>query len=116
MRGLLLPGAALLHAFLRMEAAGFMRAVRAAGGVSVVRLVRHLPHSGRLVHISAVDPLNLTGIVPPRPRTRDDGTNRHLRGRASMGRAYGPAASPRLRAAGSSGREKRRAALGPTVR
>ena len=69
----------LLWAFRRMEARGTIRGGRFVTGfsgeqfarpdaVDLLRSVRKQPRTGEPVHISAADPLNLTGIVLPGPR------------------------------------------------
>ncbi len=62
-----------------MEARGTIRGGRFVNGfsgeqyaapeaVDVLRSVPKLPRSGEAIRISAADPLNLVGIVPPGPR------------------------------------------------
>jgi ATP-dependent Lhr-like helicase len=62
-----------------MEAQGTVRGGRFVAGfygeqyarpeaVEALRAVRKSPKSGELVRVSAVDPLNLTGIITPSPR------------------------------------------------
>jgi ATP-dependent Lhr-like helicase len=69
----------LLHIYRRMEARGEVRGGRFVSGfvgeqfalpeaVDVARAVRRQAPSGVKVQLSAVDPLNLTGIVTPGPR------------------------------------------------
>ena len=69
----------LLFTYRRMEARGEVRGGRFVAGfvgeqfalpeaVDVARSVRRKPPSGVRVQLSAVDPLNLTGVVTPGPR------------------------------------------------
>jgi ATP-dependent helicase Lhr and Lhr-like helicase len=69
----------LVWIYRRMEARGEIRGGRFVGGfvgeqfalteaVDLARAVRRSPKVGHAVHVSAVDPLNLTGIVTPGPR------------------------------------------------
>jgi ATP-dependent Lhr-like helicase len=69
----------LLFVYRRMEARGEIRGGRFLSGfageqfalaeaVDIARAVRRTPTSGRVVHLSAVDPLNLSGFVTPGPR------------------------------------------------
>ena len=69
----------LLYTYRRMEARGEVRGGRFVAGfvgeqfalpeaVDVARAVRRKPPSGVRVQLSAVDPLNLTGVVTPGPR------------------------------------------------
>jgi ATP-dependent Lhr-like helicase len=69
----------LLYVYRRMEARGEIRGGRFVAGfvgeqfalpeaVDVARAVRRQPPSGVRVQLSAVDPLNLTGVVTPGPR------------------------------------------------
>jgi ATP-dependent Lhr-like helicase len=62
-----------------MEAQGTVRGGRFVSGfygeqyarpeaVEALRAVRKSPKTGELVRVSAVDPLNLTGIITPAPR------------------------------------------------
>jgi ATP-dependent Lhr-like helicase len=73
------PWRELVRVYRRMEARGEVRGGRFLAGVSgeqfampdaveVARSVRRTRPSGQRVSISAVDPLNLTGIVTPAPR------------------------------------------------
>jgi ATP-dependent Lhr-like helicase len=73
------PWRDLLRAYRRMEARGEIRGGRFLGGqvgeqfalpeaVDLARAVRRTPKLGARVHLAAVDPLNLTGIVTPGPR------------------------------------------------
>jgi ATP-dependent Lhr-like helicase len=73
------PWRDLLRIYRRMEARGEIRGGRFVAGfvgeqfalpeaVDLARSVRRTPHSGRAVHVCAVDPLNLTGIVTPGTR------------------------------------------------
>jgi len=74
-----LPWWRLVRALRRMEARGDVRGGRFVTGVSgeqfalpeavgLVRRIRRKAPSGRLVPVSAADPLNLTGILTPGPR------------------------------------------------
>jgi ATP-dependent Lhr-like helicase len=76
---LALPWRELLMVYRRMEARGEIRGGRFLAGfageqfalpeaVDMARAVRRTEPSGHTVHISAVDPLNLTGLVTPGPR------------------------------------------------
>ena len=69
----------LLWALRRMEARGTIRGGRFVtgfvgeqyalpGAVEALRRTRRLERSGELVRLSAVDPLNLVGILTPGPR------------------------------------------------
>ncbi len=69
----------LLYVYRRLEARGEIRGGRFLSGfageqfalaeaVDIARAVRRTPTSGRVVHLSAVDPLNLSGLVTPGPR------------------------------------------------
>jgi ATP-dependent Lhr-like helicase len=69
----------LAWVYRRMEARGEIRGGRFVGGfvgeqfalteaVDMARAVRRSPKIGHAVHVSAVDPLNLTGVVTPGPR------------------------------------------------
>ncbi len=69
----------LLYVYRRMEARGEIRGGRFLSGfageqfalaeaVDIARAVRRIAPSGRVVQLSAVDPLNLTGFVTPGPR------------------------------------------------
>jgi ATP-dependent Lhr-like helicase len=73
------PWRELLRTYRRMEARGEIRGGRFLGGqigeqfalpeaVDVARAVRRTAKLGSRVHLAAVDPLNLTGIVTPGPR------------------------------------------------
>jgi ATP-dependent Lhr-like helicase len=84
-----LPWRELLLVFRRLEARGDIRGGRFVGGVTgeqfalpeavaQLRAVRRLPRQGRLVSISAVDPLNLTGILLPGDRVPAHAANRVL--------------------------------------
>jgi ATP-dependent Lhr-like helicase len=83
----LLPWRDLVRVLRQMEARGEIRGGRFVAGMSgeqfatpeaVERLreIRRTPASGRLLSISAADPLNLTGIVNPGPRVRASTANR----------------------------------------
>jgi len=74
-----LPWRELLWALRRMEARGTVRGGRFVtgfageqfalpGAVDALRRTRRLPRDGEVVRLSAVDPLNLAGIVVPGPR------------------------------------------------
>jgi len=76
---LAVPWREVLWALRRMEARGTVRGGRFVNGfsgeqfahpdaVDALRAVRKAPLSGETVRLSAADPLNLTGIVLPRPR------------------------------------------------
>src|SRR5262249_9752449 len=69
----------LLYVYRRMEARGEIRGGRFVSGfageqfalseaVDIARAVRRAPSNGHVIQLSAVDPLNLTGFVTPRPR------------------------------------------------
>jgi ATP-dependent Lhr-like helicase len=69
----------LAWVYRRMEARGEIRGGRFLGGaigeqfalneaVEMARAVRRSPKNGRVVRLSAVDPLNLTAVVTPGPR------------------------------------------------
>jgi ATP-dependent Lhr-like helicase len=73
------PWREVLWALRRMEARGTVRGGRFVNGfsgeqfahpdaVEALRAVRKAPRSGETVHLSAADPLNLTGIILPGPR------------------------------------------------
>jgi len=73
------PWRELLRSLRRMEAQGTIRGGRFVAGfygeqyarpeaVEGLRAVRREPKTGELVRASAVDPLNLTGVVTPAPR------------------------------------------------
>jgi ATP-dependent Lhr-like helicase len=73
------PWRELLYVYRRMEARGEIRGGRFLSGlageqfalpeaVDLARAVRRTPPSGVTVHLAAVDPLNLTGVVTPGPR------------------------------------------------
>jgi ATP-dependent Lhr-like helicase len=76
---LTVPWRELLRAFRRFEARGTVRGGRFVSGfvgeqyalpeaVEALRRVRKEPHTGERVRVSAVDPLNLTGILFGGPR------------------------------------------------
>jgi ATP-dependent helicase Lhr and Lhr-like helicase len=76
---LAIPWRDLLWAFRRLEARGTMRGGRFVSGFSgeqyahpdaidVLKAVRKQQRAGETVHLSAADPLNLTGILLPGPR------------------------------------------------
>jgi ATP-dependent Lhr-like helicase len=69
----------LLYVYRRMEARGEIRGGRFLSGfageqfalaeaVDIARAVRRTPRTDRVIQLSAVDPLNLTGFVTPGPR------------------------------------------------
>jgi ATP-dependent Lhr-like helicase len=73
------PWRDLAQLYRRMEARGEIRGGRFVGGfageqfalpdaIEVARAVRRSPMTGEAVRVSAVDPLNLTGVVTPGPR------------------------------------------------
>jgi ATP-dependent Lhr-like helicase len=81
-----LPWREILWALRRMEARGTIRGGRFVAGFSgeqfahpdaleVLRGVRKQRHSGETIHLSAADPLNLTGIIRPGPRVPATHTN-----------------------------------------
>jgi ATP-dependent Lhr-like helicase len=80
------PWREVLWAFRRLEARGTIRGGRFVNGfsgeqfahpdaVEVLRQVRKQPRTGETVTLSAVDPLNLVGIVLPGPRVPAVSTN-----------------------------------------
>jgi ATP-dependent Lhr-like helicase len=81
------PWRALTAVYRRLEARGEIRGGRFVSGMSGeqfalpeaverVREVRRSPRDGRLITISAVDPLNLTGVVTSADRVRSLTSNR----------------------------------------
>src|SRR5215469_11847459 len=73
------PWREVLWAFRRMEARGTVSGGRFVNGfsgeqfahpdaVAMLRETRKRPQTGETIELSAVDPLNLTGIVLPGPR------------------------------------------------
>jgi len=83
---LAVPWRDVLWAFRRMEARETMRGGRFVAGFSgeqyahpdaldVLKSVRKQQHSGETAHISAADPLNMTGILLPGPRIPAIGAN-----------------------------------------
>jgi ATP-dependent Lhr-like helicase len=83
---LAVPWRDVLWAFRRMEARETVRGGRFVNGfsgeqyahpdaVEVLKAVRRQQHSGEIAHLSAADPLNLTGIVLPGPRVPAIGAN-----------------------------------------
>jgi ATP-dependent Lhr-like helicase len=83
---LAVPWRDVLWAFRRMEARETVRGGRFVNGfsgeqyahpdaVEVLKSVRRQQHSGEIAHLSAADPLNLTGIVLPGPRVPAIGAN-----------------------------------------
>jgi ATP-dependent helicase Lhr and Lhr-like helicase len=73
------PWREILWAFRRLEARGLIRGGRFVNGfsgeqfahpdaVDVLRQVRKQPRNGETTRLSAVDPLNLTGVILPGPR------------------------------------------------
>ena len=84
---LAVPWRDLLWALRRMEARGTARGGRFVtgfvgeqyalpGAVDALRRTRRMPRKGELVELSAVDPLNLAGVVTPGPRIPALRTNR----------------------------------------
>ncbi|MCZ6464236.1 MAG: hypothetical protein O7A09_07845, partial [Proteobacteria bacterium] len=84
---LAVPWRDLLWALRRMEARGTARGGRFVtgfvgeqyalpGAVDALRRTRRMPRKGELVELSAVDPLNLAGILTPGPRIPALRTNR----------------------------------------
>jgi len=80
------PWRDILWAFRRLEARGLIRGGRFVNGfsgeqyahpdaVDVLRTVRKLPRNGETVRLSAVDPLNLVGVILPGPRVPAVRTN-----------------------------------------
>ncbi|MGH3302368.1 MAG: Lhr family helicase, partial [Streptosporangiaceae bacterium] len=83
---LAVPWRDVLWAFRRMEARETIRGGRFVTGfsgeqyahpdaVDVLKSVRRQQHTGEIAHLSAADPLNLTGIVLPGPRVPAIGAN-----------------------------------------
>jgi ATP-dependent Lhr-like helicase len=83
------PWHALLRAYRRLEAQGHIRGGRFVAGmsgeqfaipdaVSALRATRRKPPDGKLVSLSAADPLNLCGILTPGPRVPALAANRVL--------------------------------------
>jgi ATP-dependent helicase Lhr and Lhr-like helicase len=83
---LAVPWRDVLWALRRMEARGTMRGGRFVAGFSgeqyahpdaidVLKLIRKQQRTGETAHLSAADPLNLTGIVLPGPRIPAIGAN-----------------------------------------
>jgi ATP-dependent helicase Lhr and Lhr-like helicase len=83
---LTVPWRDVLWAFRRLEARGTMRGGRFVSGFSgeqyahpdaidVLKSVRKQQRSGETAHLSAADPLNLTGILLPGPRVPAIGRN-----------------------------------------
>jgi ATP-dependent helicase Lhr and Lhr-like helicase len=76
---LAVPWRDVLWAFRRLEARGLIRGGRFVNGfsgeqyahpdaVDVLREVRKRPRAGETVRLTAVDPLNLVGVILPGPR------------------------------------------------
>ncbi|MGI9431366.1 MAG: Lhr family helicase, partial [Myxococcota bacterium] len=76
---LVLPWREILWALRRLEARGTIRGGRFVtgfvgeqyalpGAVEALRRVRRIERTGEIVELSAVDPLNLAGILTPGPR------------------------------------------------
>jgi ATP-dependent Lhr-like helicase len=76
---LVLPWREILWALRRLEARGLVRGGRFVtgfsgeqyalpGAVEALRRVRRAPRRGEVLRLSAVDPLNLAGILTPGPR------------------------------------------------
>lgn len=87
--GITLPWRDLLRVLRRLEARGEIRGGRFVAGfageqfalaeaISMIRSIRRTESDGRLVSISAADPLNLVGIVLPGPRVPIIPANRIL--------------------------------------
>jgi ATP-dependent Lhr-like helicase len=87
--GCTVPWRELAKVYRRMEARGEIRGGRFVSGfageqfalpdaVGRLRSVRKLPPTGRLLAISAADPLNLTGIITPEARVPAVSGNRVL--------------------------------------
>jgi ATP-dependent Lhr-like helicase len=87
--GCAVPWRELALVYRRMEARGEIRGGRFVAGfageqfalpdaVGRLRSVRKLPPTGRLLAISAADPLNLTGIITPEARVPAVASNRVL--------------------------------------
>jgi len=83
---LAVPWRDVLWAFRRLEARDVIRGGRFVNGfsgeqyahpdaVEVLKAVRRQQHNGEVAHLSAADPLNLTGIVLPGPRIPAIGAN-----------------------------------------
>ncbi len=83
---LALPWREILWAFRRLEARGTIRGGRFVSGfageqyalpeaVDALRRVRRQERAGEVIRVSAVDPLNLVGIVTPGPRVPAVRTN-----------------------------------------
>lgn len=83
------PWRELLYAYRRLEARGEIRGGRFVAGfsgeqfalgdaVGALRDWRKRPAGGVLVSLSAADPLNLAGVIPPGPRVPAQGENRVL--------------------------------------
>jgi ATP-dependent helicase Lhr and Lhr-like helicase len=83
---LAVPWREVLWAFRRMEARGTVSGGRFVNGfsgeqfahpdaVAMLRETRKRPRTGEIIRLSAVDPLNLTGIVLPGPRVPAVATN-----------------------------------------
>jgi ATP-dependent Lhr-like helicase len=83
---LAVPWRDVLWAFRRMEARETVRGGRFVNGfsgeqyahpdaVEVLKSVRRQQHTGEIAHLSAADPLNLTGVVLPGPRVPAIGAN-----------------------------------------
>jgi ATP-dependent helicase Lhr and Lhr-like helicase len=81
------PWRALVRVYRRLEARGEIRGGRFVSGMSgeqfalpeavqQLREVRRTPASGRVITISAADPLNLAGIITPGDRLRAASRNR----------------------------------------
>ena len=100
------PWRELLYVYRRMEARGEVRGGRFLAGfageqfalpeaVDVARATRRREKTGEVIRISAVDPLNLTGIVTPGDRVASvDGPVRHVRRRRA--RAQNTCSSNRI--------------------
>ena len=77
--GFTVPWREILRALRRLEARGIIRGGRFVTGfageqyalpeaLTALRRIRRLPLTGQRLTISAVDPVNLTGVVLPGPR------------------------------------------------
>jgi len=80
------PWREILWAFRRLEARGLIRGGRFVNGfsgeqfahpdaVDVLRQVRKQPRNGETIRLSAVDPLNMVGVVLPGARVPSVSTN-----------------------------------------
>ncbi len=87
--GIVLPWRDLLRVYHRLEARGEIRGGRFVGGISgeqfalpdavgLVRSIRRAPEKGKMISVSAADPLNLAGVITPGPRITAHTANRVL--------------------------------------